>query len=338
MSHFPYNKAQFLAEVARVEHLLDEIVEAFLDDHFDYCSELRAHKEFLRHYRQYLEQTESTPFFRNTHLSWLLNFQIDRALASWLCDQLTPSPEGHEPTGGDSDQEDADRQLARERERFLAIWHQAQSSQQGGTDRRWKLPHIEYVEAEDSQDYLETAFGKHDMRACIIRFRPVQTHLVSLADVAEGTQERAPDEIEMALKIYAYGICTVEFSIENLELDVFRLRQISALIAPFAHKSAFTWVEGHHQSEASHTTHRDASQLEPLAEHIFHGLKTTLASYLTASIEVILTEFPGGDKLGRVSPKGGSHAERTTHIYEGIQIGSGAVGAAEWEVASTGGP
>src|SRR6185437_9784742 len=101
-----------------------------------------------------------------------------------------------------------------------------------------------------------------------------------LADVAQSTAEGAADEIEMVLKIYAYGICTVEFSIENQDIDIFQLRQISALIAPFAHKSTFTWLESHLRSESVHAAHHDESQLEPLAENIFNGLKTAVKSYI----------------------------------------------------------
>jgi membrane protein involved in colicin uptake len=40
-----------------------------------------------------------------------------------------------------------------------------------------------------------------------------------------------------------------------------------------------------------------------------------------------LTDFLGGGKLGRESPKEGQHAKRTAHLYEGIQAGSGALRA-----------
>ena len=74
----------------------------------------------------------------------------------------------------------------------------------------------------------------------------------------------------------------------------------------------------------------------PLADseyvHIFRDEEAANA-YIILS-ELGLTDFFGGDKLGRESPKEGHHAKRTTHLYEGIQAGSGAISAKEWQVAS----
>ncbi|HLW02828.1 MAG TPA: hypothetical protein VKT82_29500 [Ktedonobacterales bacterium] len=307
--HFPYNRDYFLANVGEVERHLDEILNRYTRDHFETCSDLRAHKEFLRHQRLYLEKATSTPYFRNTHLVWLLNFQIDRALASWLCEQLAPTDGEDEDEDEDISEEDEEQEeiakedapaevqeeedaedaaqqlaLANEHERFRRIWHRSVAGKRGNIDRRWKRPHIEHIEAQDNEDYLETGFSEHEMHSCTIMFRPVRTHLVSLADVAQSTTESAADEIEMTLKIYAYGICTIEFSIEGQDLDIFQLRQVSALIAPFAHKSTFTWYESHLRSESVHATHHDESQLEPLAENIFNGLKTAVKSYLHSHI------------------------------------------------------
>src|SRR5947207_2158381 len=51
-----------------------------------------------------------------------------------------------------------------------------------------------------------------------------------------------------------------------------------------------------------------------------------------------LTDFLGEDKLGRESLRGGHHAKRIAHLYEGIQAGSGALSAKEWQVASANRP
>src|SRR5262249_8606378 len=50
-----------------------------------------------------------------------------------------------------------------------------------------------------------------------------------------------------------------------------------------------------------------------------------------------LTDFPGGGKFGRESPKGGHHAERTADGYKGIQTGSSAIGAQEWKIPGASG-
>lgn len=300
LAHFPYNKAYFLANVAHVEQHLDTILQQYTNDHPETCSDLRAHKESLRYYRQYLEQAQSTLCFRDTHISWLLNFQIDLHIAAWLCDELTYS---FEEDSASDEVQDTNRLLAAEahehqleqltadaQERFRKIWHdigrekqeeKQQQKQQGKKKQQGRLPHIENIEAADL-DFLETGFGEHDMRACIITFRSVRTQLASLAKVADNSGERDPDEIEMTLKIYAYGICTLEFSVDNLDLDIFQLRQISTLLAPFGPKSFYTWRE---YAENEHGTGPYSMQLEPLAQLVFEGLRTTARAYIQEKLD-----------------------------------------------------
>ena len=54
-------------------------------------------------------------------------------------------------------------------------------------------------------------------------------------------------------------------------------------------------------------------------------------------LRLVLTSFPGGDKLGRESPKGGQHAKGTADLYQGIQTGSGTISALEWKIPDASG-